>query len=478
MSITTDLGDRLLPDDRDPARFLDPWAVLDPGEVAPTTPWEEMESSGAAYAAAVDDLEGIAVRARELAADEYAGIANVLRDAAACPDPWVGPDPTRDPEWRDPQGRTAGAVRAERRNIAVRAAALELSVRLGMSEATVRTRAAHADTLRERCPRVWAAFRSGRVPVQNAVTVAQQAASLPGDATEAWERFDEAVHTAAQTVQPGKFRLRARTARERLHPEPLDVRHKRAADDRNAWFQPEHDGMATLTVFGTADRVAAAYQYSDARARRLRAEPGEERTLAQLRTDVLLDLLTTLPDSECGFDSDPDSASDSGSGSGSGRRRARPSVAITVPVMTLLGLDDEPPTLDGYGPIDIETARRLAGEASSWVRILTHPVSGTVLDVDRTVYRVPNALRRWLGVRDPVCIGPGCTRLARDCDLDHRLDWQYGGTTADTNLAPLCEGHHTLKSKSTWQLYRDEQTGATWWISPTALTVPTDPPPW
>ena len=84
-----------------------------------------------------------------------------------------------------------------------------------------------------------------------------------------------------------------------------------------------------------------------------------------------------------------------------------------MPVLTLLGQADEPATLDGYGPIDLETARRLAGGAKSWVRILTHPVTGTVLDVDRKTYRVPKALRRWLGVREPVCPFPGCIRSAR-----------------------------------------------------------------
>ncbi|WP_203579183.1 HNH endonuclease signature motif containing protein [Microbacterium hibisci] len=459
MSISSNFTDADPWLERDPERFLDPSDVLEPGEEPPRIDVDELQRSGAVHEVAMDALEYVTYRQRLLIAEEYAGIAQVLTDAASCPDPWVGPDPTHDPEWRDPQGRSVSAVRAERRNIAERAAAMELATRLGMSEATVRTRAAHADALRERCPRVWEAFRAGQVSQQNAATTAQQAATLPLDATEAWARFDEAVAHAARTLQPGKFRLRARVARERLHPEPLDVRHKRAAADRNAWFEAEHDGMASLTVFASADRVLAAYQHSDARARHLRAQPGEERTLAQLRADSLLDLLTTT-----------DLADPSGP-------RWRPSVAITVPVMTLLGHDDEPATLDGYGPIDAETARRLAGEASSWVRILTHPVTGTVLDVDRTTYRVPKALRRWLGVRDRVCIAPGCVRSARDCDIDHRLDWQYGGATADTNLAPLCKAHHTVKSKSLWQLYRDEVTGATWWISPTARTVDADPPP-
>ncbi|MFE5410700.1 DUF222 domain-containing protein [Microbacterium sp. NPDC056569] len=446
--------------DGDPERFIDPSDLLGPGEGLPPE-LAELETTGAAHKAAIAELEGISVRARLLLADEYAGIANVLTDAAACPDPWVGPDPTQDPAWLDPQGRSTAAVRTERRNIAVRAAALELAVRLGMSENMVRTRAAHADTLRERCPKIWAAFRAGRVSERNATSAAQQAATLPARAAEAWAKFDEWLETAAQTLAPGKFRTRSRVVRERVHPERLDERHKRAADDRNMWFQPEADGMASFTVFTTADKALSVFRHADAHARHLRGQEGEERTLAQLRADVIVDMFTAGADSTAK----------------TGTWRSRASVAITVPVMTLLGHDDEPATLDGYGPIDTETARRLAGEASSWVRILTHPVTGTVLDVDRTTYRTPKALKRWLGVRNQVCTGPGCMRSARDCDIDHRLDWQYGGKTADTNLTPLCEPHHVIKTKSKWMLYRDEVTGATFWTSPTSFVVPADPPP-
>lgn len=442
----------------DPDPFFDPPDEVELGEVPPVIELAELEASGAAHAAAVNELEGITVRARMLISDEYAAIARVLTDAAGCPDPWVGADPTQDPAWIDPQGRTVSAVRRERSDIAVRSAALELAVRLGMSENTVRTRAAHADTLRERCPRVWLAFRSGGVPVQNAVATAQQADSLPFDSPEAWAQFDEQIESSAQRLAPGKFRIRARVVRERVHPESVDARHRRAAERRTIWLDAEHDGMGSLTVFGPIDRVMAAHDRADAAARHLHAQDGEERTLAQLRADVVLDLLNADPAEPTG-------------------RRSRPSVAITVPVMTLLGLDDEPATLDGYGPIDIETARRLAGEASSWVRILTHPVTGTVLDVDRTTYRVPKALRRWLGIRDRVCVAPGCVRAAADCDIDHRLDWQYGGRTAATNLAPLCKSHHVVRSKSRWTLHRDEVTGATWWVSPLGLALPVEPPP-
>ncbi|MBD3943829.1 DUF222 domain-containing protein [Microbacterium sp. NEAU-LLC] len=497
----------------------DPWDDSDPTH--PDDALFALQSSGEAHTVAAVALEGITIRARMLVAEQYAAIATVVRDAAACPDPWTGPDPTLDPLWRDPQDRSPAQVRAERRDVAERAAILDLSVRLGLSEAMIRRRAHDADTLRERCPRTWAAFCSGAVPEQNVTTAAQHAASLPARSRESWAAFDDAIERAARTQSPGRFRLRARIARERVHPEHIDVRHERAKADRTIWLSGDPDGMATLSVFNTAVELHQSYRRIDAQARHLQAQPGEQRTLAQLRADVAMDLLLDGDDEAAGVragrvdaavadsgtaeaESDEvaipeaDSASDSPIASDAGihscptcghsttdaprseptrRRRDRASVAITVPVMTLLGHSDEPATLDGYGPIDTDTARRLAGEASSWVRILTHPVTGTVLDVDRTTYRVPKALRRWLGVRDPMCISPGCTRLAQDCDIDHRLDWQYGGTTSDTNLAPLCRGHHVVKTKSKMMLYRDETTGARWWVTPTHLTVPVEPAP-
>jgi len=481
------------------AEHSDDWRYApDPRDSDPTHPDDALfalQSSGEAHVVAVVALEGLTVQARMLIADQYAAIAAILRDAAACPDPWVGADPTLDPLWRDPQERTPAQVRTERRDIAERAAALDLSVRLGLSESTIRRRAHDTETLQERCPKVWAAFRSGGVSEQNAATAAQHAATLPADDPGSWTAFDDALEQAARSQTPGRFRLRARIVRERVHPEHIDERHQRAAADRTAWITGEPDGMATLSIFGPAADLHRSYRRIDDQARHLRAQPGEARTLAQLRADVAADLLLDGDVEACGA---PIANLDAvtpvlGDASGSAaaattpgalspvpvatRRRDRVSIAITVPVMTLLGQGDEPATLHGYGPIDTETARRLAGEASHWVRILTHPITGTVLDVDRTTYRVPNALRRWLGVRDPVCVAPGCLRLARDCDIDHRHDWQYGGVTADTNLAPLCERHHVVKTKSRMTLYRDETTGARWWVTPTHLTVPVDPPP-
>jgi hypothetical protein len=324
-------------------------------------------------------------------------------------------------------------------------------------------RAAHADTLQERCPRVWEAFAAGNVDERNAQAAAELAASLPHDAADSWKAFDGAVAELARVLTPAKFRDAARAVRERVHAESLDDRVRRAKEKRGVWVGAELDGMATLSAYLPAADAWEAKGRLDAIARHLRSADDETRTLAQLRADALTDLLTM------------GATETTAKGEASGR--ARPAIAVTVPVLSLLDEPEEPATLEGFGPIDSATAKRLAGAARSWVRILTHPVTGAVLDVDRKTYRVPKDLRRWVEVHHPTCIRPGCRRLARDCDMDHLIDWQYGGTTRSTNLAPECEPDHVLRHNSRWDVHVDPDSGEIYWTSPTGRVTATDPAP-
>ncbi|MFZ4895826.1 DUF222 domain-containing protein [Plantibacter sp. Mn2098] len=160
-------------------------------------------------------------------------------------------------------------------------------------------------------------------------------------------------------------------------------------------------------------------------------------------------------------------------------RRIVPTVHITVPVLTLLGHGDQPGSLEGYGPIDPETAARLTANAKSFTRILTHPETGAVLSVGRDRYKPPPDLKRALMIRDTHCRAPGCTRPARRCDLDHTIAWSAGGETSVENLAHLCPKHHHLKHDTTWTLKHDSG-GVLHWISPSGrqFTTEPDPPDW
>src|SRR5690606_16969671 len=100
-----------------------------------------------------------------------------------------------------------------------------------------------------------------------------------------------------------------------------------------------------------------------------RAAEIDERTLDQRRADVLTELL--LAGAPGGAENGPIAA-------------VVGQVQITVPVLTLLAGDDaagvEQAELDGHGPIDSATARMLTAEAPGWDRVLTHPITGTVVE--------------------------------------------------------------------------------------------------
>lgn len=153
----------------------------------------------------------------------------------------------------------------------------------------------------------------------------------------------------------------------------------------------------------------------------------------------------------------------------------RADVVLTVPVLTLLGHGDEPAQLEGFGPIDLDTARMLAATAPSFVRVLTHPETGAVLSVGRDRYRVPADLRRAVQIRDVTCRFPGCRRPARRCDLDHAKAWTAeNGPTEDANLECLCPKHHRLKHEMSWTP-RLEADGRVRWRTPLGITYWTEP---
>ncbi|MDP9026595.1 MAG: HNH endonuclease [Actinomycetota bacterium] len=385
----------------------------------------------------------VASRAVNIAsAAQYAAIEATLREARECPELYLGAAVHR--------------VATDRVEFAERAAAADLAVRLRMSENTVRIQGLRAEMLRERTPSIWSAFREGDVSVGNATVAAELVADLPHGAV--CTAFDDELLAAARELPTPRFRERARRVREQLDPQTLGARHRLAREERRVWFEADRDGMCWLTAHLPAEIGRQAMSRLDAAAASLAACDDETRTLAQLRADIAGDLLTRT-------------------GTAMGAVPAvTVSVAVTVPVLTLLGVAELPGTLEGYGPIDADTARRLAGHAPSFQRILTHPITGTVLDIDRTSYQVPADLKRWTEIRDERCTFPGCGRSARHCDLDHTTAWEHGGKTGAANLAHLCRHHHRLKHESRWDVRRDPG-GASTWTSPTGAIHVSDPPP-
>ena len=335
----------------------------------------------------------------------------------------------------------------------------------------------------------------GMISVRQARIIADEAPFVP---VEVLSRFEDQVLARGAHLTPPRLTAICQRVRERLHPESIVTRKAAAAEDRHVEMTPAQDGMAWFSAYLPAEQACGIEHRLTCTARALQ-NPSEPRTLTQLKADVFSELLThhCPPTESTTHNGDPDdpagtsgsagagasvgrgggggdgrSDSNSSGGTGGGRlvdlaavKGVQPVVFVTVPVLTLLGGDD-PAELEGYGPVDPDTARELAAHAPGFIRILTHPETGTVLSVGRDRYRVPQDLRNTILVRDKTCRHPGCNRPAPACDIDHTIPWHQGGTTSYDNLAALCRTHHKLKTDGYWH-YEQPEPGT---ITATSLT--------
>jgi hypothetical protein len=376
--------------------------------------------------------------------------------------------------------RLPDAARKDR-EMPLREALSELAASLRVTERTVQRRMSDGTTLLMRFTRTCAALSQGRISPAHAAVILEAGSEIDDD--EARAAFEMSALDVAEIETAGRLRSVVRSLAEALQPIGIAERHREARKGRGVSVRDLPDHMAELITIqpaviahGVFDRLTQMAR-EDQRASR-EEECGsdedprvpDDRTMDQRRADILADLLL--------------SAAPAALSEGLGAIRAH--VQVTVPVLTLAGAQETGATLAGYGPIDPETARCLAHDASGWDRVMIHPVTAAVLTVDR--YRPSADLLRTLRVRDEHCRFPGCRQPVRRCDVDHTHDAAFGGQTHIDNLAHLCRRHHTLKHATDWQV-RQLGGGTLEWTSPTGLVyidVPTptlrfipsgDPPP-
>ncbi|ASJ75730.1 HNH endonuclease signature motif containing protein [Granulosicoccus antarcticus] len=111
------------------------------------------------------------------------------------------------------------------------------------------------------------------------------------------------------------------------------------------------------------------------------------------------------------------------------------------------------PTINGAGPIAIETARRLACDCS--ISTITHQ-HGEPLDIGRKSRLWPPAMARAIKNRDQHCQYPGCTQT-RHLHIHHIQHWADGGSTRVDNGICLCSKHHTAVHEGGYRIERVNQ---------------------
>lgn len=245
-----------------------------------------------------------------------------------------------------------------------------------------------------------------------------------------------------------------------LDPYSVTNRGRKARSDRRVSMRPAPDVMAIVSGYLPVADGVACYKALDQAAKSLKAQ-GDERSLDQLRADLFAERLT-------------------------GRAPAdgqHVEVGLVITDKALVGLDETPARLEGYGPIPAPMARdllhpdgtsaapssdrpdeaddtqavqdpaltdrpgsdppdsteeRARREAVIWVRRLyADQETGVLINQDDRRRTFTGALRRFVVARDQVCRTPWCDAPVRHAD--HVLAFARGGRTSKVNANGLCE---------------------------------------
>lgn len=361
----------------------------------------------------------------------------------------------------------------------------EFSAAGHFSKGTVEFAFADAQALCTHLPAVRTAFASGALSPLHVREIARASAIVIEairnkkiDAS-AMALFEAAVLVVAEHDSAARTRAHARQIAATLTGESLGERHERATTERCVTVKSLDDGLALLTAVlpewiahAISDRLNRMTQqivetrsnpttsHDDLPIENLALEDPENRedeeeecldtrTWAQIRTDLFSDLLL---------------ASDPSAVHGDGLDNIQARVQVTVAAGTLLGADNRPAELDGYGPLHPDIARDLAGRNNGWTRLFLDP-SGMIIETD--TYTPTESMRRFLRARDQHCRFPGCRMPAHRCEIDHNHDHAKGGSTSIDNLSHFCRTHHTLKHPDIpdphrWTALQESDGGVSW----------------
>jgi len=381
-------------------------------------------------------------------------------------------DRSRPAGLRADRGREAGWSIQNRAKVEL---STEVAMAFTLSKAAARHLVEESQILVADLPRTLDALETGMIRYEHARLIATTAWSLPQQARAG---FEDDVLPWAQTLIYSAFRSRVIAARERLHTEPMEERHQRAAQYRGVTLEPGEDGVGFLTIRDANEVITAIYNRVTDIARPTFA--GDPRTLAQRRADVATEIL--LKGDLCAV---TDDTTDTGNAAGNadghnggdgqsvgGRRLGHGIVAqvhIEIPVLTLLGADTAPATLNGTIPIDPATARRLVADAPGFYRLLTDPITGSVIAFDDRFRYLPRSLRRAVQLVDGTCTAPWCDATANESDGHHPTEWARSRDTSLDNSALACGPDHRTIHNTRWTMVK-LPTGDKQWISPCGRT--------
>jgi hypothetical protein len=361
--------------------------------------------------------------------------------------------------------RAAGGPRSARSTV------YEVEARLSITKYAAEGRVTTAEALEE-FPLVADALAAGHIDLRKANVLLLEEWLSPDERRVVHDKLlpDADIHTAPQ--------LREMMRREALTANPTAARkrHAKAYGDRHLRVDPGPDAMSFLSGYLRADDAETVRIAVDAMAVAAKG-PGDARTLDQRRADAFTDIFRTILDT---------GTTPAGAALPALQRRS-PHIQVTVAGGTLLGLDDQPAELGGYGPIPADLARQIAQDGT-WRALFTDAATGEFVALSSKAYRPGADLTRTVLARDVTCVFMGCRTPAWRCEIDHVDSYDAAKAavveqTATEKVDSKCHSHHDVKTVGLWDADREPTTGEVTWTAPTGHTYvrrpvrPPGPPP-
>jgi len=288
-----------------------------------------------------------------------------------------------------------------------------------------------ANALVHEMPHTLAALECGALSEWRATLVVRESACLD---VEDRRRLDAELCADVSTLDGvGDARITA-AAREiacRLDAQAVVDRAARAEADRTVTIRPAPDCMVYVTVLLPVARGVGVY----AALKRSADTTFDDRSRGQVMADTLVERVTGRPAEQ------PEPVA----------------VNLVISDEALLGADNAPAVVEGYGPIPASVARNLVSAAAtdhrskaSLRRLYRHPKTGALVAMESRQRCFPRALAKFIGLRDQTCRNPYCDAPIRH--RDHARPRNRGGPTSAVNGLGLCERCNYTKESPGWQV--------------------------
>lgn len=315
-----------------------------------------------------------------------------------------------------------------------------------------------AKALAHEMPHTLAALECGALSEWRATLIVRESACLTIEDRRALDAEMCADLSSLDGMGDARVSAKAKEIAYRLDAQAVVDRAAKAESDRTVTIRPAPDTMTYVTVLLPVKQGVAVY----AALKRSADTTFDGRSRGQVMADTVVERVTGRPADV------PEPIA----------------VNLVLSDQTLLGGDDSPAVVEGYGPIPAEVARRLVNAAvtderskATLRRLYRHPKAGSLVAMESRSRCFPKGLAKFIGLRDRTCRTPYCNAPIRH--RDHAVPRSRGGPTDGTNGLGECEQCNYAKESPGWNVSTAEENGihTAEFVTPTGAQYRSTAPP-